>query len=353
MKKLLCCFCLIFFLSCTGETEIISPGQEKSNTNEELAAIRGYQDYFIEDFRCGVFIPPSYDPGHAYPLIIRLHGYSDTTSWNLIYYNEPIVSLDPAIVLTPKCPVTEPAGWGNSWNESISPMLAKTYEMIDLIMSTFNTDDSRIYIFGTSMGGYGTYAAIRHTPDLFAAAYSAAGGGSTNYANLVAAIPFWIFHGEIDNTVPVRYSREMYEAVIQLGGEQIRYTEYEGVAHNVWDYTGQEQTISIWLMAQKKGSTHSSPSVSIDPHYSLEQGGVLLSWTASAVFPATSDDDIWYVEILRDGELLAEINSDNSTYLDPDVEKGMNYEYQITGVNYFFKRGQTENIFIEVPLDED
>ncbi len=341
MKWLAYSILLIAVMSCSNK-ETVPPNLE------ELAKIRGLKDYYIGDFRCGVFIPPSYDPARDYPLILRLHGMGDTTSWNLDYYNEPIVDLDPVIVLTPKCPGNEGGGWGRSWEEDLSPALAKAYEMFDLVSEVFNIDTSRIYVCGSSMGGFGSFAAIRHTPDLFAAGYVECGGGDTGMAEIINRIPFWMFHGEVDDVVPVTFSRDMYRTVKQIGGEQLRYTEYEGVAHNVWDNTSNEGTISTWLMAQQKGSEHTAPSVQLNPQAVVEQGVVLLSWDVTHTFPV-SDNAIWYVEIVKDGEFLAEVNCDKSSLPDSSIVAGKSYEYVLTGVNYFFIRGQSEKISVEAP----
>lgn len=347
MKFLLFSILAILVLSCS-EDNITTPDWRDLVDLEKLASIRGYKDFYIKDFRCGVFVPLSYNMDQQYPLIIRLHGYTDTTSWWLDYYKEPVLSKDPAIVLTPKCPASEKEGWGDSWKSDLSPMMEYTFNMYNAVNETFTIDPDRIYIYGSSMGGYGTFAAIQHEPELFAAAYVEAGGGNTNLASAISHIPFWMFHGERDRTVPTRYSRDMYRAVKQLGGQQIRYTEYPGVGHNVWDYTNLEKTIPTWLMAQKKGTIHTAPAKPINSRYSIEQSGVLLSWDASVVFPAT-DDDIWYVEILKNDTLLVEINSDTSACLDTEIQSGHSYQYQLTGVNYNFIKGKPEIITVVIP----
>lgn len=339
---------LAMLIGCSASNNDGSSSQPDQLDQVGLANIRGYQDYYIGRFRSGVFVPTDYDATDAYPLVIRLHGYNDLTNWDLEWYFEPFLSADPAIVITPKCPTSEIAGWGDSWNTELSPMMSQAYDMISLILGTFNIDESRIYIYGTSMGGFGTYAAIRHTPDFFAAAYVAAGGGNTAMAEIINSMPFWIFHGDQDDVVSVNYSRDMVQAVVAVGGETIRYTEYKGVAHNVWDYTGQEETLPIWLISQRKGSMHREPYTQVFPQYTFEQSGVLLSWEISNAFPV-SDDDIWFVRILRNGDLLAEINSDTLSFLDLSVESEETYEYEFIAVNYFFKKGLPETILVQFP----
>jgi len=137
----------------------------------QLNKVRGYTNWYINDFRCGVYVPADYDSTRKYPLIIFLHGHSDTITHSLPWYKEPFISKDPCIVLTPKCPVEETEGWGSTFYVAMSPMLDRAFYMVTLAEMAFNLDRSRYYIYGSSMGGYGTYAALSAYPDRFAAAY--------------------------------------------------------------------------------------------------------------------------------------------------------------------------------------
>jgi len=304
---------------------------------EEMSKQTGYRNWFLDDFRCGLFVPESYDLRNEYPLIIYLHGHSDTTTWNLAWYNEPIVSSDPCIVMTPKCPTSESAGWGNSFNPEISPMMLKTYEMLELVELAFNLDYNRFYIYGTSMGGYGTYGVLRNNPDMFAAAYVQCGRGSTEVASILAEIPLWIFHGSEDHTVSVQPARDLYQAVLDAGGTKIRYTEYEGVGHNVWDYTANETTLQPWLLAQRKGVAHGEPDGVINFQVNTTgQNMVSLQWDMPTD-TTKPDNQIWYCKIYRNGTVIKEVYNDYTNYTDSTVISGETYLYQISAVNYFFK----------------
>jgi predicted esterase len=304
---------------------------------EEMSNQRGYRNWFLETYRCGIFVPESYDPQNEYPLIIYLHGYSDTTTWDLPWYNEPITSSDPCIVMTPKCPVEETDGWGSSFGSEISPMMQKTYEMLDLLEEAFNLDYTRFYIYGTSMGGFGTYGVIQDNPNMFAAAYVQCGIGNTEMASILVEIPLWIFHGSEDDVVSVGGARALYQAVLDAGGTQIRYTEYEGVGHNVWDYTRNETTLRPWFLAQEKGVTHGEPDTIINFEAEIvDQNSVFLEWD----FPTdttNSDNQIWYCKLYRDGAVIKERYNNRTGYTDNTVTAGETYVYQISTVNYFFK----------------
>jgi pimeloyl-ACP methyl ester carboxylesterase len=311
---------------------------------DQLAQQRGYANWYLDNFRCGVFVPPSYTPEKDYPLIIFLHGHTDTTTWDLPWYNEPIVSDDPCIVLTPKCPVEEIYGWGDSWNPRTSPMMQKTWDMLGLVEQGLSLDYDRFYIYGSSMGGYGTYGAIQKHPDIFAAAYVECGAGNPEMADILAEIPFWIFHGSEDPVVSVSYARDMYHAVLDAGGTQIRYTEYPGVGHNAWDYTGHETTLNSWLLAQRKGYEHGTPDGLGNILLTLdERNHVHLSWEFFSD-PLIEDNQPWYVRIYRDGEMLKEIYNDQLSFVDSAVTSGNMYNYELSVVSYFFKESPLTSV---------
>lgn len=324
---------LALVLSLAGCNE----GRQRQAITSELPVQRGYKDHFLGSFRCGVFVPPGYDPAKKYPLLIFLHGYTDTTTWDLGWYHEPLVSSDPCIVLTPKCPVTEKKGWGSSWESKPSPMMAKAFEMMGLVGQVLNLDSSRFYVCGSSMGGFGSFAAIRHNPDLFAAAYVECANGDTGMAKILAKIPFWMFHGSEDPVVSVKGSRDMYRAVRNAGGGQIRYTEYKGVGHNAWDYTRDEKTLTSWLLAQKKGA----PTVAPDNLVNLKatvtgRESVVLTWDIPAGQEGPGKQ-VWYARIYRNDSVIAEVYNNFNNFTDSTIMAGTTSLYQIAAVNYYFR----------------
>src|SRR5688572_4401671 len=126
--------------------------------------------------------------------------------------------------------------------------------MMDSIKKYYNIDESRIYVYGISMGAIGTFGLIQKFPHLFAAGYAVCGWANTSMAPQLSGIPFWLFHGEKDDVVAVEGSRGIYKAVLAYGGKQIHYTEFEGVKHDAWNYVNDKEVIK-WMLKQKKNST--------------------------------------------------------------------------------------------------
>jgi poly(3-hydroxybutyrate) depolymerase len=324
-------------------------GVFESCSGQSTSIQKGYKDWYIGNFRCGVYVPPSYDPAKKYPLVIYLHGKSDTTTRNMGWYHLPAALADPAIVLTPKCPLSETGEWGNSWSTGNPPMIKKIFKMIDLIKKQYNLDEDRFYIYGISMGAIGTFGLVQKYPDLFAGGYAVCGWGDPDIAPQLSKIPFWIFHGDQDDVVPVQGSRGVYNAVVSYGGKQIRYTEFKGVKHDAWAHLN-NNLIYTWLLAQKKGKVHHIAPEPVSSFRGKVNAGnkIFLEWNK----PSDSsrvDNTCWYYKIYRNNILIGEVDANNFNYTDTLSEKHTAYTYEIAGVNYYFKES-TRSAPVQITL---
>jgi predicted peptidase len=122
-----------------------------------------------------------------------------------------------------------------------------------------------------SMGGHGTWYIAYRNPKRFAALGVVCGGISPErwtgrydrvvpadsgevysaFARQLGKIPTWIFHGEVDTTVPVEESRKTF-AALQAVGAPVQYTEIPGTGHNSWDPAYGSPKFWTWLLAQRK-----------------------------------------------------------------------------------------------------
>ncbi len=140
---------------------------------------------------------------------------------------------------------------------------------LDQTTAEFRTDPDRIYLTGLSMGGNGTWYLAYRYPNRFAAiapicgfvtplrgfSRSAvpvdSGAAFPELARQLGRLPTWIFHGEVDPAVPVAQSRQAAEAIKRAGGD-VRYTEFLGMEHNVWDAVYASPQFIEWLLAQRR-----------------------------------------------------------------------------------------------------
>lgn len=225
-------------------------------TRTDFSDVRKYKTYsqhFSNGLRYGLFKPEMMDAAQRYPLVVYLHGSRDTVSRDLNWYQPAFQTANPSFVLTPKCDVAD-QGWGNTWTAAHTPAAAKTLALIDSLSGVYPIDKDRIYLYGISMGGFGTFSMVSKEKGKFAAAYAICGGSDTEAAASLLDTPLWIFHGDADNIVPVRLSRDVYKEMIRLGGKKVCYTEYPGVKHNSWENASKEARLPVWLFAQRRGA---------------------------------------------------------------------------------------------------
>jgi predicted peptidase len=126
-------------------------------------------------------------------------------------------------------------------------------DILDLVMRDFPVDARRLYLTGLSMGGYGAWDLGTRLAERWAAVAPICGGGDELYADRLAGVPVWAWHGDADDVVPAAKSRRMIEAIRGAGG-QPKYTELANVGHDSWTpaYTDPEGVLP-WMFAQRKG----------------------------------------------------------------------------------------------------
>jgi len=215
---------------------------------------KSYQEQNFQSMRYGFYKPPGYDEKKSYPLVVYLHGSRDTVSRDMVWYQASFQSENPCFVLTPKCENPD-QGWGNTWQDGHTTATSKTLKLVDSLVTKYNIDRNRLYIYGISMGGFGVFSVLSKEQGKFAAGYAVCGGSDTKAANQLLEIPLWIFHGTDDDVVPAYLSRDIYKEIIRLGGKNVRYTEYPGVKHNSWENVSKEKSLHTWLFAQRKVPT--------------------------------------------------------------------------------------------------
>ncbi len=210
------------------------------------------------------YVPFNYSEEKEYPIFVNLHGAgirgSDNTrplAFVKKLFSMGEISLDECIVIVPQCPEEQKwvdTNWSKgSYDLSAVPEsneLRALVALIEAIKSEYSVDVNRIYAAGFSMGGYGTWNLLMNHPDLFAAGVPMCGAASPTSANLVLNTPVWAVHGAKDPTVPVSGSREMVEAIRNLGGTKALYTELSDHEHDVWTYTYSNTEIFTWLFTQ-------------------------------------------------------------------------------------------------------
>ena len=127
------------------------------------------------------------------------------------------------------------------------------FELIDELVKEFPIDKQRIYLTGQSMGGSGAWHMIAQRPKFFAAAVICCGSVALDSAAAAVSTPLWNFHGDADDTVPVKLSRDRIAALRKAGGHPLS-TEYAGVGHNVWQWAYTEPSLVRWMFSKRRSA---------------------------------------------------------------------------------------------------
>lgn len=211
-----------------------------------------------------VYVPSDYTPDKKWPIVLFLHGSGARGSDNRRQINEglgPAIREDPsrcpAIVVFPQAETLSVMPI-NAWFPT-SPDGQRALVFLDLAEKEYSTDPDRVYLTGLSMGGIGSWAQALNDPDRWAAVVPICGGGNQHDAQKIAHLPIWVFHGSLDTTIPVAFSRTMVKSLKKAGGNP-RYTEYPTVGHNSWTRAYREPELWPWLFSQSKGLETSTSS---------------------------------------------------------------------------------------------
>lgn len=212
-----------------------------------------------------LYLPPEAGRGgRRLPLLLSLHGAGSRGADNLAQLNHGFLPYlrycqagEPAILVAPQCP--EDRRWVDTdWSAPShtmpaepTPFLRMALELVDDLCRRYAVDPDRRYLSGISMGAYGVWDALPRRPRDFAGAVAVCGGGDAAQAAAISHVPVWVFHGDRDEAVPVRRSRDLV-AALRAHRAPVRYTEYAGLGHNVWDPAFADPALPAWLFSQRR-----------------------------------------------------------------------------------------------------
>ncbi|WP_336518349.1 prolyl oligopeptidase family serine peptidase [Pollutibacter soli] len=202
---------------------------------------------FLLETKYLLYLPDGYDSdtSRKWPMVIFLHGAGEAgDDLNKVKKNGLPKLVEsgkkyPFILVSPQAPPA--TGWQT---EVLKPML-------ESLKKRLRADPDRIYLTGLSMGGFGTWNLAEKYPDDFAAIAPICGGGDSSQVWKLRYTPVWCFHGAKDNDVLPRASQEMVDALRRYSSN-VKFTLYPDANHNSWDTTYNNDSLYIWLLAQKR-----------------------------------------------------------------------------------------------------
>ena len=187
-----------------------------------------------EEIPYALFVPSSYNANAKAPLMVALHGLGRTHDWLMGY--EGILDRaerDGFIIVTPLGYTRR--GWFGSRDNGREGELSEqdVMSVLGIVRDEFNIDENRIYLWGHSMGGAGTYHLAVRRPDLWAGLGVAAPAPSADPDVLeqIKHIPIIVLQGDQDRLV--ERTRVWVAKMKELGMEHI-YIEVPGGDHSLF-----------------------------------------------------------------------------------------------------------------------
>ena len=200
-----------------------------------------------------ILIPQSYSPAKKYALVLLLHGYQ-----NEIHKYSELVKDDKNSDLD-SLSVIKAALYGRRNHYYLGAAEEDVLAVMNIVQSKYSIDPDKIYLTGSSMGGYGTWFIGLNYPDLFAAISPVCPPSifsGIKFLNTISPIeyisnaqhlPARIYHGAADSTVNVNNSRRMAGRLKEMNYEYV-YTEYPGVGHDSWNKADADTDRLPWLL---------------------------------------------------------------------------------------------------------
>ncbi len=200
-----------------------------------------------------LLIPQSYDPSKKYALVLLLHGYqNEIHKYSELAKDDKNSELDSLGII-------KVALYGRRNHFYLGAAEEDVLTVMNIVQSKYSIDQNRIYLTGSSMGGYGTWFIGLNHPDLFAAISPVCPPSifqGTKFISTISPIeyisnaqhlPARIYHGAADSTVNVDNSRQMAGRLKEMNYDYV-YTEYPGVGHDSWNKADADKDRLPWLL---------------------------------------------------------------------------------------------------------
>ena len=181
------------------------------------------------------------------PLIVFLHGSGERgTNLDLVKAHSPFtyknLIKEPVAILAPQCPD------GMWWDTQA------IYFLIKEIVQKYKIDESRIYLTGLSMGGWGTLKLAGEHPEMFAAVAPVCAPTDMvmeatiqNYKDLNLKI----YQGGMDDIVVPENAFKFYQALHPIN-PKAELIIYPNDNHNSWDSTYSNPGFYTWMLGSIK-----------------------------------------------------------------------------------------------------
>ena len=184
-----------------------------------------------------IFVPSTYDAAQPAPLLVSLHGLGRTYDWLMGYQGMlDLAERDGFVVVTPLGYVRR--GWYGTYRSRVTAETAHRSEadvmnVVGIVRKDFSIDPDRVYLWGHSMGGAGTYHLGAKHPNLWAGLCVVAPAPLQDIAALdkIKHLPILVLQGDRDRlAIP---TRRWVARMKELGIQHV-YVEVPGGDHSLF-----------------------------------------------------------------------------------------------------------------------
>jgi predicted peptidase len=252
----------ILFSSCSPT---VQPTYEPNLTEVQLQAKFEVPEEFTADapadvMKYLVWLPDGFhdDSEKTWPLIFFLHGSGSDESDSAFVMSSGL----PEVLYTGDQPddfpfvvVSPQAFAGLPWWGGVTPDILMA--LLDEVTELYQIDQSRLYLTGLSMGGYGSWLLTAAYGERFAAMVSTSG---TGYGNVnptieqlckVAETPIWAFHGARD-VISDPIGAKMYITTLESECDnlvELKWTLYPEDGHlGTYQKAYRDPELYAWLL---------------------------------------------------------------------------------------------------------
>jgi predicted esterase len=175
-----------------------------------------------------IYVPQSYRADKAAPLVILLHGRTQSEMDILaVKWFRELADANGAIIVAP---------YGRGDSQYVEPAPQDIYATLDAAKAAFNVDPRRTFLAGYSMGGYGVYSVGPQRAGDWAGFLAIAGGPTSDDEQAVfasfAGKPVYMVSGVEDDVIPNSYVR-LAARVLRERGIPTGYYEQPGGTHSL------------------------------------------------------------------------------------------------------------------------
>jgi predicted esterase len=189
-----------------AELDLSLANQLLTDTITPMASIRGLGETFVRSSKDGsmqpvaVYVPASYVPGKAAPLIVFLHGNPQSESQLLApRFVRELAEANGTILIAP---------YGRGYYD-FRRTKEDVYDALDAAEKAFTVDSRKRYLVGYSMGGFSVFEVAPDRPNTWSAVMCISGALLGSDAPRLLAYmpntPFYVLTGIKDESIPTEY----------------------------------------------------------------------------------------------------------------------------------------------------